>query len=288
MTECLACGLSNAKEQLFCEGCDSVLVPEESQIPREPVLMSQHTPLPHQGGPRRCGRCGSSLADGFSFCVECGTEVEGGRARLVTLTEDGSEESLWVLPDAEVVIGKDVGPLAFLDDPYISPRHCRIFFVEEKLFVEDLGSRNGVFRRLQGEVHIAPGAHFRVGLQLLRLDPMEPAPAPAADGTVIWGSPDPGYRFRLVQILEGGIPGEAFPLRAGENLVGRLSGDVVFPHDRYVSARHASIGVTPEAVRLRDLGSSNGTFVRLDAPTRLEAGDLLLLGQHLVRVDLEG
>lgn len=287
MTECLACGLSNPKDRLFCESCDSVLVPEESQFPKEPVLMTQDTPLP-PGRERRCGACGSVLASGFSFCMECGGAVEGGRARLITLDEDGSEESLWVLPEAEVVIGKDVGPLPFLDDPYISAKHCRIFFVEEKLVVEDLGSKNGVFRRLRGENSLGPGDHFRVGRQLLRLDPMEPSLPPAEDGTQLWGSPDPGYRFRLVQILEGGILGEAFPLKEGENLVGRVSGDIVFPHDRYVSARHASIGVGPEGVRLRDLGSSNGTFVRLTQPTALEAGDLLLMGNHLMRVDLEG
>lgn len=288
MTECLACGLPNSKDHLFCEGCDSVLVPEESQIPKEPVLMTQNTPLPPQGGEMRCGSCGSVLASGFSFCVECGGAVGGGRARLVTLGEDGSEESLWVLPDTEVIIGKDSGPLTFLDDPYISGRHCRFFFVEEKLYVEDLGSQNGIYRRLLGEAPLRAGDHFRVGRQLLRLEPMEAMPPPSADETVIWGSPDPGYFYRLVQILEGGIPGEAFALKAGENLVGRVSGDVIFPHDRYVSARHASIGVGPEGARLRDLGSSNGTFVRLVQPTRLEAGDLLLMGKHLLRVDLEG
>lgn len=286
MTECLACGLPNSKDHLFCEGCDSVLVPEESQIPKEPVLMTQDTPLP-PGSSKRCGACGSVLATGFSFCVECGGSVEGGRARLVTLTEEGTEESLWVLPEAEVIIGKDIGPLAFLDDPYISARHCRIFFVEDRLFVEDLDSRNGVYRRLRGEISLDVDDLFRVGKQLLRLERMDPTPPPAEDGTRLWGSPDPGYLFRLVQLLEGGIQGEAYPLREGENLVGRASGDIVFPGDRYVSARHAAIGVSPEGARLRDLGSSNGTFVRLDKVTALEGGDLLLMGNHLLRVDLE-
>lgn len=287
MTECLACGLPNPKDHLLCVGCDSVLVPEESQIPKEPVLMTQDTPLPPERE-RRCGSCGSLLAAGFSFCMECGGSVEGGRARLVTLTEEGTEESLWVLPDLEVVIGKDVGPVAFLDDPYISSRHCRIFFVEDRLFVEDLNSRNGVYRWLRGEHPLRVGDRFRVGRQLLQLETMEAQAAPAEDGTLLWGSPNPGYLYRLVQLLEGGIPGEAFPLREGENLVGRASGDVVFPADRYVSARHASLSVGPEGVRLRDLGSSNGTFVRLEKITPLEGGDLLLMGDHLLRVDLDG
>jgi len=284
MTECFACGLPNPVHRHFCEGCDSVLVPEESKIPKEPVLMAQNHPLPTPSG-RRCGTCGSALAPGFSFCMECGGSVEGGKARLVTLAEDGTEESLWVLPDEEVEVGKDVGPLAFLDDPYVSSRHCRFFFSEDRLVVEDLASLNGVYRRLRGEVVLSPGDSFRVGRQLLRLEEIE-APPPAPDGTRIWGSPHPGHRFRLVQILDGGALGEAFPLRAGENLVGRESGDVTFPGDRYVSARHATLTVSEELVRLRDLGSSNGTFVRLGSATPLEGGDLLLIGNHLLRVDV--
>jgi len=284
MTECFACGLPNPADRHFCERCESVLVPAESQIPREPVLMARQSPVPTPAG-RRCAACGSILAPGFSFCMECGDAVAGGRARLVTLAEDGTEESLWVLPDEEVEIGKDVGPLAFLDDPYVSARHCRFYFAGERLHVEDLNSLNGVFRRLRGDELLRPGDWFRVGRQLLRLETMT-APAPSPDGTRIWGSPNPGYRYRVVQILEGGIPGEAFPLHEGENLLGRESGDVAFPRDRYVSARHACLTVTDAGVRLRDLGSSNGTFVRLRGAAALESGDLLLIGNHLLRVDV--
>lgn len=284
MTECFACGLPNPIERHFCQRCESVLVPEESQIPREPVLMARQLPVPTPAG-RRCAACGSTLAPGFSFCVECGDAVAGGRARLVTLAEDGTEEALWVLADEEVEIGKDVGPLAFLDDPFISPRHCRFFFAGDRLHVEDLNSLNGVFRRLRGEASLRDGDSFRVGRQLLRLEAMR-MPPPSPDGTRIWGSPNPGHRYRVVQILEGGAPGEAFPLHEGENLLGRESGDVIFPRDRYVSARHACIAVEAEGVRLRDLGSSNGTFVRLRGAIPLESGDLLLIGNHLLRVDV--
>ena len=34
-----------------------------------------------------------------------------------------------------------------------------------------------------------------------------------------------------------------------------------------------------------DVGSSNGTFVRLKQPKRLEPGALLLMGQQLFRLD---
>lgn len=234
---------------------------------------------------RRCSSCHVALSPGFSFCTHCGMSVEG-RARLVSIEADGTEGRMWVLTDEETVLGKAVGPIDFSDDEYVSPRHCRLFFREDQLFVEDLDSLNGVFRRVRGERLVSPGDHVRMGRQLLRIEPMAPNPAKRRDGTLVWGSPDPGYRARLVQLLEGGGLGEIFPLRVGENLVGRESGNITFPRDRFISARHASVRVGSQGVTIRDLGSSNGTYVRLTAPSPLDGGDLLLLGNHLLRVEL--
>jgi hypothetical protein len=67
--------------------------------------------------------------------------------------------------------------------------------------------------------------------------------------------------------------------------VGRELADVSFPADRYVSARHARIDVRDGSIVLADVGSSNGTFVRISAPTRVAAGDQILIGMQLVRVE---
>jgi len=103
---------------------------------------------------------------------------------------------------------------------------------------------------------------------------------------MVWGSPDVGYRFRLIQILEGGARGAAFLLRDGENLLGRESGDVTFPNDGFVSGRHAVLQVRQDRLFVRDVGSSNGTFFRLFAPTALDSGDHLLIGRELLRVEV--
>src|SRR4051812_47241670 len=82
-------------------------------------------------------------------------------------------------------------------------------------------------------------------------------------GAIPWGSPDPGYRFRLIQLLEGGLRGAAFPLKEGDNALGREVGDITFPNDGFVSGRHALLTVRDTRLVIRDFGSSNGTFVRL-------------------------
>jgi len=38
---------------------------------------------------------------------------------------------------------------------------------------------------------------------------------------------------------------------------------------------------------VRDLGSSNGTFLRLTAPAFVDNGDQFLIGRQLVRVELQ-
>ena len=60
---------------------------------------------------------------------------------------------------------------------------------------------------------------------------------------------------------------------------------MTFPGDRYVSGRHARVDVGEAAVTLTDLGSSNGTFVRLNGPTEIGPGDQVLLGMQLLRVE---
>jgi pSer/pThr/pTyr-binding forkhead associated (FHA) protein len=76
-----------------------------------------------------------------------------------------------------------------------------------------------------------------------------------------------------------------FPLRKGANVLGRDIGDVSFPSDRSVSARHARLTVDAAQAMLEDLGSSNGTFVRLSEATSVRAGDQLLVGSQLLRIE---
>src|SRR5438128_3934444 len=100
--------------------------------------------------------------------------------------------------------------------------------------------------------------------------PVAPAPRrAAADGV---GGP------RL--ILKGaGDPAE-FPL-GDENVLGRSTQATVRLADREVSRKHSQIDREGQDYVLRDLGSSNGTFLngkRIFGPTRLKDGDEVLIG----------
>jgi pSer/pThr/pTyr-binding forkhead associated (FHA) protein len=197
---------------------------------------------------------------------------------------DGGPEMVVSMGGEELTCGTR-GDIPLEDDPFVAATQARFFFTGGKLAVEDVGGGNGIFIRLHKERELATGGELRLGRQRLLLEPL-PALSPAPGGAMIWGSPDVGYRFRLIQILEGGTKGAAFVLKEGENLLGRESGDITFPTDGFVSGRHAVLKVRQDRLFVKDVGSSNGTFLRLSAPTPLENGDHLLIGRELLRIEV--
>ncbi|MCS6884376.1 MAG: zinc ribbon domain-containing protein [Acidobacteriota bacterium] len=91
-------------------------------------------------------------------------------------------------------------------------------------------------------------------------------------------------RLRLIQ--EGGGEGEIYNLTADETIIGRNSGNILFPHDGYMSGRHAKIVRKGDKFILIDEGSRNGTFKRIDKETELKSGDIILIGKQLFRFEM--
>jgi hypothetical protein len=176
------------------------------------------------------------------------------------------------------------GDLSIADDPFIADTQLRLFFSGNRLAVEDVGGGNGVFTRLRSERELLEGGELRLGRQRLLLEAMAEV-RPDEDGSIAWGSPDSGQRFRMVQLVEGGFRGGAWLLHDGDNTIGRENGDVVFPTDGFVSGRHALLNISLDRVVVRDLGSSNGTFLRLSAPAFVDNGEQFLIGRQLLRVE---
>jgi pSer/pThr/pTyr-binding forkhead associated (FHA) protein len=72
-------------------------------------------------------------------------------------------------------------------------------------------------------------------------------------------------RARLVVIAKDGGEGQSFSV--GDTLdVGRSEGEVVIAEDRYLSPRHARVVRRGARLYLRDLGSTNGLYLRLRSP----------------------
>jgi pSer/pThr/pTyr-binding forkhead associated (FHA) protein len=103
-----------------------------------------------------------------------------------------------------------------------------------------------------------------------RLAAPKPEPAPA----------------KLVVVAQDGSPGREYPLTAAQTDIGRSEGAILLPNDPYVSPRHARLTRQGERFSIRDLGSLNGVFVRLNAPTKLQHGDLVLIGLEVLRFEV--
>ncbi|HZA13587.1 MAG TPA: FHA domain-containing protein [Myxococcaceae bacterium] len=198
---------------------------------------------------------------------------------------DGGPEAHVAMQGEQLTCGRR-GDLQIPDDPFVADAEARFFFASGRLAVEDVGGGNGIFVRIRQELELAAGGELRIGRQRLLVEPIPP-PTVEPDDVVMWGSPDPGSRFLLVQLLEGGVRAAAFPLKEGSNGIGREVGDITFPGDGFVSGRHAELHVRGERVTVKDLGSSNGTFLRLGAPALVDDGDQFLIGRELLRVEMK-
>jgi pSer/pThr/pTyr-binding forkhead associated (FHA) protein len=72
----------------------------------------------------------------------------------------------------------------------------------------------------------------------------------------------PVTRARLVLIARDGGEGPSYGVTETTD-IGRTEGNIVIGDDRYVSPRHARIALRGGTYYLRDLGSSNGVFLRI-------------------------
>jgi hypothetical protein len=133
-------------------------------------------------------------------------------------------------------------------------------------------------------IELFDGSIFRVGQEILRFEaPFAPDPAP--DGTQHMGSPHRGYLGRISLLIGRQTTGNSYPIPPEGIHLGRERGDVVFPEDGYVSGLHCRVHSEVGHVFLTDLGSSNGTFVRVLNESYVPRGTFVLMGQQLFRAE---
>lgn len=88
---------------------------------------------------------------------------------------------------------------------------------------------------------------------------------------------------RLSLLTDDGDVVREIPLEREEIIVGRGNGDVTFDDDDAVSPEHAVLIWKNNALHVRDLGSSNGSWLYILAPQALTDGDVLLIGSQVIR-----
>lgn len=208
-----------------------------------------------------------------------------GRGRLVLIRPDGSEGESFPLGDSTVVGREAAGP--FASDSYLSPQHAEFTFGGSGLTVKDLDSLNGIYVRIgrDAPVELVDGSIFRVGQEILQFEAYGSQATSSKDGTEAMGGKNEGYIGRIRLVIGRETYGNSYPVPRDGMHLGRERGEVIFPEDGYVSGLHCRVHGEGGKVFLTDVGSSNGTFMRVSGERDVNAGMLLLMGQQLFRAE---
>ena len=209
--------------------------------------------------------------------------------RLVSIQRDGTDGAIFHLSGDWIDVGAGKVDVSITNDPYLNFRHARLDWLSGKARVTPLDDLNGVMLRVAEPTSLVTGAVVLLGREILRVDlltELEKNIVPLTHhGVMLFGSPDRIPWGWITQIQANGAPGDVRMLVKPEVVIGREEGDVVFADDDFLSRRHASLSFRDGTCRLTDLGSSNGTFVRIERPTELKHGDHLRMGDQMFRYE---
>ena len=287
MFECRKCGRRNEAHYRFCLGCGASLAEQ-----KELEVTRASNPIVRPADLRRCLHCKTIAGPDDVYCGGCGkpldqtTDKEVKGPFLVAIAPDGSEGERHPIGTGNNQFGRADPP--FQGDPYVSPDHLTLYWDGKVLELVDTRGANGVFVRIRKRTQLWHGARIRVGLELLvyeDLTKVEPVVSPE-DGTTVLGASVGSCWGRLGRIAAPEMASHVWMLSADRVTIGREQGDITFMGDGFVSGQHAQVLREGEDVFLEDVGSSNGTFIEVEAPRGLMDGDLLLVGQQMVKISL--
>ncbi len=314
MITCTRCGKENQDHYKFCLGCGNEIKmaakPEPKPVPREPLpLETARTILPPEV---------AALTPAISSAMEktpppiIAPKPKGGipwndspkmpaslPVRFATPAASGMAGAATPPPVAVTASSGRAAPETTANDvppaPWAQSRavagslstSAKAGTIDAPSQVAAAGSANCP---TCGRA-VNPGFAFcgACGTRLSAAAVVPGAAAAGAQKTMYMAAPTPAAavvpRGRIILIRPDGSEGGAHPLHEGENLVGRGQGGL-FEGDLYLSPRHAEFLLGPDGLTVRDLGSLNGVFVKIESEEMLESGDILRVGQELLRFEI--
>lgn len=178
----------------------------------------------------------------------------GGATLELQITDGPLEGTTVTIGEEGASIGRHTSNTLVIPEAGISRYHCEICYSSGEFCVRDLGSTTGTYfyLRPQAQFQMFPGLMVKLGeteFQVL-----------SQSGT---GLEDPE---QLVWFYEGPLAGHKAHVPAGGITIGRRhNNSLALVQDGTVSAHHAVIYHEEGEFFISDLGSCNGTCVRLSA-----------------------
>jgi len=207
--------------------------------------------------------------------------------QLMEIKDDLSQGIVHEITRITTYLGREEGEILYPTDTYLSPKHCVFSYKEGKLFVEDFSSFNGVFIKIKGKTLLSDSAYVLVGQQLLQFFPFNyndlliPEKPETEDIINFYGVSNKKIIALIKQIFSDRSEGNRYFISSDTVSIGRQTGDILFPEDKFMSNRHAVIIYKDENFFLIDNGSSNGVFLQIKGKTEIKDGDHLLIGKQL-------
>jgi pSer/pThr/pTyr-binding forkhead associated (FHA) protein/ferredoxin len=176
--------------------------------------------------------------------------------QLVSLHPDDTPEEQFPLLKEQVAIGRRASDIACGDDVYMADTHALLVRRGADYALEDKSAGSGVWLRAKGVAGRPVGENDLVwiGAQILMVT------KPGAGWAVTH------YNAEGVQQATHAIPEKGL-------IIGRNEAVSLDRSDLSLSRRHAQFRSEGGRLGIFDLGSKNGTYVKLMAPTPLANGD---------------
>lgn len=124
-----------------------------------------------------CVVCGQANNKEAEICISCqnptsrtlamGSEVSHPKLRLM---KDSGDSEIYDITEDQFLIGRTSGDITFPDDNYMSNLHARIVRRNQKFFLIDEQSKNGIYKRIQNELILTNGNIILIGKQVFRFE----------------------------------------------------------------------------------------------------------------------
>lgn len=319
MKTCPKCGAENRQTASECRLCatplespgDLLEIRQETAFPTGmppdrivsgPEPSGQHAPASSYAGHIVCPVCKTVCEPDWAYCQRCGAQLpvksgqsdapsaQGGSGRSTPsslgapFVAGGKFELKTPDASSETRSGEAGGPgdrvsggPAVARPPSSGPKtvmtcpNCGVLVPPGLIYCANCGRTVSTEHEAERPAATTPGSS--VASPELAADIPVPQPQPP--------------RAVIQMITEGGQVGDVYEIVAGELKIGRVEGDVMFPHDGYMSSQHARVIERDGRYFLVDEQSRNGTFIRIRDEVELKPGDTFLVGKQVFKFGTE-